>query len=131
MRDARTAVLAAVVVVVPLSGCGDGDDSPDAAQTPKALVSCIEDAELEAETTPGDRAVGITGAVRVDLPPRNRVIADFFEDPNRAREYSNGQDAFLSATGGGSEVVADTVVVGYLRPGAKDETKTVVGCVGD
>ena len=123
MRKAPIAVLAATALAVALSGCGGGADTPD------SLVTCVEDAGLNAETVSGDEAVGITGAVQVDLPPRNRVIASFFEDADRAGEYSDGQSAFLSATGGGSEVVADTVVVGYLRPDAKDEMETVAGCV--
>ena len=64
MRNAPIAVLAATALAVALSGCGGGADTPD------ALVTCVEDAGLNAETVSGDEAVGITGAARWTCRPR-------------------------------------------------------------
>ena len=159
MRIAVTTLLAALLLGVGTAACGGDDDedtdttpaaeatapadttpaaeatqpadtAPAGGAAPDAVLSCLEDAGLSATSQPGDDALGVVGQVQVDVGPQNRIIVDFFEDPADAKDYSEGQATFLGPSGGSSEVLADTVVVGVARPGAEEELSTVEGCVG-
>jgi hypothetical protein len=56
---------------------------------------------------------------------------DFFEDAERARTYSDGQNTYLAgATGGSSEVTGETVVIAAAGPGAEAPIAQVKGCIG-
>ena len=128
----RTALVLALAAAL-VAGCGGGDEeggsgSEDGANTNEALA-CVQDAGLKALATAGDEPLGITGALRISVPPENRITADFFEDADQASDYADGQAAFLEPTGGVSEVVGETVVVGTARAGSDRELALVKGCV--
>jgi hypothetical protein len=123
----RLSVCILAAIALSLVGCGGGDDAESA--TPEEITACAEDAGLSATTRPGDAEVGITGSVEVEVSPENKIIVDLFDDADRASEYNDGQEAFLSATGGSSEVIGETAVIGVLRPGAEDDLETIKGCV--
>jgi hypothetical protein len=129
MRRRAGIVLAAAALAA--TGCGGDDDSGESeeASTNDALA-CVQDAGLKALATEGDEPLGITGALRISLPPENRITVDFFGDAGQAQTYSEGQAAFLEPTGGSSEVAGETVVVGVLRGGAQQELAQVKRCVG-
>ncbi len=149
MRNAIAAALAAMMLATGLIACG-GDDDEDTttgtgtgaaattattgggAGSPAEVLACIQDAGLTATSqTPDKTGVGVTDSIRVVVSSKNAIIVDFFTDPEKAAEYSSGQQAFLEAAGGGSsEVVGATTVVGVARPGADEELKTVEGCLG-
>jgi hypothetical protein len=128
MRRAAPIALAALAVA---AGCGGGDsDDGEGAEAPtNDALACVQDEGLKAIATGGDEPLGITGGLRVSLPPGNRITVDFFDDPERAAEYSAGQSAFLGAAGGSSEVVGETAVVGVQRAGAGEELARVKGCI--
>ena len=131
-RRRAVAVSAALALALALAGCGGGEEEDaeqEAAGTNEALA-CVQDAGLKAIATAGDEPLGITGALRVNLPPENRITVDFFEDAEQASSYSDGQAAFLEPTGGSSEVIGGDVVVGVARAGADRELARVEGCVG-
>ena len=117
---------------------GDGGGNGEAAQnggdsgSPEDVRACIEKEGLELRSGPANEASGITESIQVDVGSQNRVIVNFFDDPARAKEYAEGQDAFLSGAGagGGSEVVGETTVVGVARSGAEEETEKVKACLG-
>ena len=128
----RTALVLALAAAL-VAGCGGGDEeggssSEDGASTNEALA-CVQDAGLKALATAGDEPLGITGALRISVPPENRITVDFFEDAGQASDYAEGQAAFLEPTGGVSEVVGETVVVGTARAGSDRELALVKGCV--
>ena len=127
----RSVALGAALALALASGCGGDDDGDQAeeASTNDALA-CVQDAGLKAIATAGDEPLGITGALRISVPPENRITVDFFSDSEQADSYSEGQAAFLEPTGGTSEVVDETVVVGTARAGADDELARVKRCIG-
>ena len=127
-------MLLALAALALVAGCGGGDEEggeepEDGASTNEALA-CVQDAGLKALATGGDEPLGITGALRISVPPENRITVDFFEDAEQASSYAEGQAAFLEPTGGVSEVVDETVVVGTARAGADRELALVKGCIG-
>jgi hypothetical protein len=129
MRRRAGIVLAAVALAA--TGCGGDDGSGDSEEaSTNEELACVQDAGLKALATDGDEPLGITGALRISLPPENRMTVDFFSEADQARTYSEGQAAFLEPTGGSSEVVGETVVIGVLRGGAQEELAQVKGCVG-
>lgn len=146
MRNGIAAALVALMLAGGLVACGGDDGGKDTTTatgtgatttttgggTPAAVLACIQEAGLTATSqTPDKTGVGVTDSIRVAVPPNNAIIVDFFTDPDKAAEYSSGQQAFLeAAAGGSSEVVGDTTVVGVARPGAEEELKTVEGCLG-
>jgi len=124
--------IAALALAPAAAGCGGdggGGEEPEQDET-NAALACVQDAGLKAIATAGDEPLGITGALRISLPPDNRITVDFFEDAEQAGTYSDGQAAFLEATGGSSQVVDGTVVIGTARPGAERESARVKGCIG-
>ena len=124
-------LLLPALAALAIAGCGGGDEGeePEAASTNEALA-CVQDAGLNAIATGGDEPLGITGALRISVPPENRITVDFFEDAEQASSYADGQASFLGPTGGSSEVVNETVVVGAARAGAEGELAQVKGCLG-
>jgi hypothetical protein len=131
MRAARPA-LALALVSLALAGCGGGDGGDgetEEASTNDALA-CVQDAGLKAVATGGDEPLGITGALLISVPPDNRITVDFFADAEQASDYAESQATFLEPTGGTSEVVGETVVVGSARAGAAGELARVRGCIG-
>ncbi len=130
MRPPHALVLPALAALA-IAGCGGDDEGeePEAASTNEALA-CVQDEGLKAIATGGDEPLGITGALRISVPPENRITVDFFEDAEQASSYAEGQAAFLEPTGGSSEVVNETVVVGAARAGAEGELAQVRGCIG-
>lgn len=134
MTATRSLLLATALsaLALALAGCGGGDDGgeePTEASTNEPLA-CVQDAGLKALATAGDEPLGITGSIRVSVPPENRIAVDFFEDPEQASSYAQGQAALLEPTGGISEVVNETVVVGTDRAGSDRELALVKGCIG-
>jgi hypothetical protein len=126
----RRAGIAIAALALAAAGCGgDDDDAPEEATTNDALA-CVQDEGLKAIATAGDEPLGITGSLRVSLPPDNRITVDFFDDAEQASTYAEGQAALLQPTGGTSEVVNETVVVGSARAGADEELARVKGCIG-
>ena len=132
MPAARPSLIACALTVL-IAGCGGGDDDsggePEEAGTNEALA-CVQDEGLKALATGGDEPLGITGALRISVPPENRITVDFFEDAAQASDYAASQAAFLEPTGGVSEIVSETVVVGTARAGADRELALVRECVG-
>jgi hypothetical protein len=127
---ARVAGIAIAAIALAAAGCGgDDSDEPEEASTNEALA-CVQDAGLKALATGGDEPLGITGALRISVPPDNRITVDFFEDAEQASSYADGQSAFLEPAGGSSVVVGETVVVGAARAGAEGELAQVKGCIG-
>lgn len=121
--------IALAALALAVGGCGgDEEDAPDEVSTNDALA-CVQDQGLKAVATAGDEPLGITGSLRVSLPPENRITVDFFDDAEQASDYSAGQAAFLDPSGGSSELVGETVVIGALRAGAADELESVKRCV--
>lgn len=131
MRVGRSRWLPLILALGAAAGCGGDDESDEPAEagTNEALA-CVQDAGLKALATAGDEPLGITGALRISVPPENRITVDFFEDVGHASDYAEGQAAFLEPTGGVSEVVNETVVVGTARAGSDRELALVKGCVG-
>ena len=64
-------------------------------------LACVQDEGLKALATGGDEPLGITGALRISVPPENRITVDFFEDAEQASDYAASQAVFLEPTGGG------------------------------
>jgi hypothetical protein len=133
MGNRIKAMLAIAAVGALAAGCG-GDDDGDggAGDTPEAILACVEDAGLTGTTQPerpNDQLIGRTGGVEINVPPNNRIVVNLFESGDEATEHADGEAAFLSPTGGTSEVVGETAVVGVLRRGAEDDFETVKGCV--
>lgn len=126
----RRAAIALAALALAGAGCGgdDGSDEPDETSTNDALA-CVQDQGLKALATAGDEPLGITGSLRISLPG-NTITVDFFDDAEQARTYAEGQAAFLEPSGGTSEVVNGTVVMGTARAGADRELARVKGCVG-
>ena len=124
-------LLLPALAALAIAGCGGGDEDeePEAASTNEALA-CVQDAGLKAIATGGDEPLGITGALRISVPPENRITVDFFEDAGQASSDAEGQASFLEPTGGSSEVVNETVVIGAARAGAEGELAQVKGCIG-
>ena len=132
MKGARPLLLASALSALALAGCGGdggGDDEPTEANTNEALA-CVQDAGLKALATAGDEPLGITGALRISVPPENRITVDFFEDADQASDYAEGQTVSLQPTGGVSEVVNETVVVGTAMAGSDRQLALVKGCIG-
>ena len=132
MQTVHASPLAIALSALALAGCGgdDGEDGePEQPSTNEALA-CVQDAGLKALATAGDEPLGITGSLRISVPPENRITVDFFGDPEQAADYAAGQAAFLEPTGGASEVVGESVVVGTARAGTDRELALVKGCIG-
>ena len=102
MQTVHASPLAIALSALALAGCGGddgGDGEPEQASTNEALA-CVQDAGLKALATAGDEPLGITGSLRISVPPENRITVDFFGDPEQAADYAAGQAAFLEPTGG-------------------------------
>lgn len=132
MRGWTSAAVAIAALGALAAGCGDDDDNggngDGGSATPEAIVACVEDAGLTATTRQADPRIGITGGASITLSGDGQIIVDLFDDSERATEYSDGQAAFLSPTGGKSEVFGETAVIGQ-RKADEAEVETVKGCL--
>jgi hypothetical protein len=126
--------LAALVAAATLGACGgDGGNEEQSGPDPNEVLACAQDGGVPGLATGPDEAIGTTGGLQLEAPPKGiRIVVDFFTDPDAARTYSDGVGAFVGGAGGAgrSEVVDETVVISTAGPGAEEQTALVRGCVG-
>jgi hypothetical protein len=132
-NGAAAMLLAALALA---TGCGGEEGSSSAAESPgpDEVLRCLESQGLDATLTPPNETVqkiGPVGALFVEVPPRNRITVDFFDDPEKAKDYAEAEDGFYGTplTGGGAEVHAETIVVAIAQRGNDEELRIVEECV--
>jgi hypothetical protein len=113
------------------STSGKGNTAP--AETPEELAACLEKAgyaptviPAPPEGVPGAE-FGSLGSVRVNLSPRNGVVAVFLEDAKKAKDLSKGIGKSVRSGRGTVEIIGAVYLA--ANQGRPKELKTFRTCL--